>query len=184
MALLYGLLRLSTLFISSMTHPSFASTTTIDKSKSSGLANEICKKTSNYAFCVNSLSADPRTPRADPLTLAYITFGLAYDNASSTNDYIAHLLKKEEAVHGHKQRLWRCKLDYNKAISSLATAWNDLNWDSYPELAGLARDAAHFAEDCQAALKGTHSRPLKTRNKDLNGLCEICVVVSRMFYRG
>lgn len=184
MALSYGLLGLSTtLFIISMAHPSSASptTTTTDDKPKTGLATEVCKKTSNYTFCMESLSADPRTPSADRYTLAYITFGLAYVNASSTHDYIAELLKKEEAEHGHKHRLRRCQRDYDKAVSALATAYNDLNSESFAELADLAGDAARSAKDCHAAFNGTHSHPLKTRNKDLKGLCEICVVVSKLF---
>lgn len=182
MALSYGLLGLSTtLFVICMAHPSSASpTTTTDDEPKTGLATEVCKKTSNYTFCIESLSTDPRTPSADRYTLAYITFGLAYVNASSTHDYIAELLKKE-AEHGHKQRLRRCQQDYDKAVSSLATAYNDLNSESFAELADLAGDAARSARDCHAAFNGAHSHPLKTRNKDLKGLCEICVVVSKLF---
>lgn len=176
MALLYGL-GLSTFFIISTIQPSLAST--IHEPKT-GLAIEICKKTSNYTFCVESLYADPRTPNADRYSLAYITFGLAYVNASTTQDYVAELLKKE-AEHDRKQRLRRCQRDYNNAVSSLETAYNDLNSETFFELADLAGDAARSAKDCQAAFNGTHYHPLDTRNKNLKGLCEICVVVSKLF---
>lgn len=160
-----------------MIQPSLASTIHEPKTE---LAIEICKKTSNYTFCVDSLYADPRTPNADRYTLAYITFGLAYINATTTQDYITELLKKK-AEKDRKKRLRRCQRDYNKAVSSLATAYNDLNSETFFELADLACDAARSAKDCQAGFNGTHYDPLGTRNKDLKGLCEICVVVSKLF---
>ncbi|KAF3451921.1 hypothetical protein FNV43_RR08017 [Rhamnella rubrinervis] len=176
--LLYGL-GLSAFFIIPIVQPSLASTIHEPRTV---LAIEICKKTSNYTFCVESLYADPRTPNADRYTLAYITFGLAYVNATATQDYIAQLLKKKAGhEHDRKQRLRRCQRDYNKAVSSLEAAYNDLNSETFFELADLAGDAARSSKDCQAAFNGTHYHPLGSRNRDLKGLCEICVVVSKLF---
>lgn len=144
--------------------------------KPTGLAVEVCKKTSNYSFCVESLYADSRTPTADRYTLAYVAFGLAYLNATKTQDHIAQLLKQQ----GHSQRLGRCKKDYDKAVSSLQVAYNDLDSETFFELADLAGVASRSAKDCQLAFNGTHST-LSPRNRHLKGLCEICVVVAKLF---
>ncbi|KAJ7967881.1 Pectinesterase inhibitor [Quillaja saponaria] len=145
------------------------------------LVDEVCKKTSNYSFCVESLYSDPHTPDADRYSLAYVSFCLAYLNATNTRDYITKLLKHANSSHHHYQQdLQRCAGDYKKAVSAIEMAYNDLNSETFFELADLAGVAAHSAENCQANFKGTHSS-LTSRNKALKGLCEICVVVSKLF---
>ncbi|KAH7546964.1 hypothetical protein FEM48_Zijuj01G0256900 [Ziziphus jujuba var. spinosa] len=143
--------------------------------KQTVLAKEVCKKTSNYTFCVESLYADPRTPKANRQTLAYITFGLAYLNASKTQKLIAELLESQLL-----QFLKRCKNDYDKAVSKLEGAYNDLNSETYFELANDANEASGYAKDCEAAINGRRSS-LTPRNRHLKGLCEICVVVAKLF---
>jgi len=64
------------------------------------------------------------------------------------------------------------------AISAIETSYNDLNSETFFELAV----ASHSAEDyCQATFKGCHHCPLDFMNNALKGLCEICVVVSKLF---
>lgn len=66
------------------------------------------------------------------------------------------------------------------AISAIETSYNDLNSETFFELAV----ASHSAEDyCQATFKGCHHCPLDFMNNALKGLCEICVVVSKLFTR-
>ncbi|KAL5583301.1 hypothetical protein UlMin_015743 [Ulmus minor] len=144
----------------------------------SELVNNVCKKTSNYSFCVVALSADPRTPSADPYGLAFISFRMAYLNASNTRDLIGELMKK--ARRDELVRLRRCHGDYEKGVSALEVAYNDLNSESFYELANLAGVAAHSAKDCQSAFMKIPS-PLISRNRNLEGLCEICVAVSKLF---
>ncbi|KAG4956397.1 hypothetical protein JHK85_042777 [Glycine max] len=57
------------------------------------------------------------------------------------------------------------------AISAIETSYNDLNSETFFELAV----ASHSAEDyCQATFKGCHHCPLDFMNNALKGLCEIC----------
>lgn len=146
------------------------------------LVDAVCRKTySSYSFCVESLYSDPRTPSADSYVFAYISFGLAalaYLNASTTQQHVAHLLNK--SAGGHSQQLHTCYHDYNKAVSALQLAYNDLNSETFFELADLAAVASLAAHDCQAAFNATFS-PLTNMNRDLKGLCKICVVVSKLF---
>ncbi|KAL5579700.1 hypothetical protein UlMin_012142 [Ulmus minor] len=154
-------------------NPSISTTT-----PPSELVNNVCKKTSNYSFCVLSLSADPRTPSADSYGLSFISFGMAYLNASNTQDFIGELMKN--AKRDELVRLRRCHGDYEKGVSALEVAYNDLNSESFYELANLAGVAAHSAKDCQSAFMKIPS-PLISRNRDLKALCEICVAVSKLF---
>ncbi|KAE9599143.1 hypothetical protein Lal_00044087 [Lupinus albus] len=77
--------------------------------------------------------------------------------------------------------LQKCVSDYKKAVSAIEMAYNDLNSETFFELADLAGDACHAAEDCQANMKGTHHSLLHFMNDALKVLCEICLVISKFF---
>ncbi|KAJ9181661.1 hypothetical protein P3X46_009769 [Hevea brasiliensis] len=138
------------------------------------LVDKICKRTSNYTFCVESLYSDSRTSEADQYTLAFIAVRLAYVNANTTRDHISQLLQ-------YRKPLEICIRGYKLAVSALEKAYNDLNSETFFELADLASQAAAGADDCEAVFQGNRSRPLGNRNKDLKGLCEICGIIGKLF---
>ncbi|CAK7325149.1 unnamed protein product [Dovyalis caffra] len=144
------------------------------------LVDKVCNQTSNYTFCLESLYSDSRTPDADPYTLAFISFGLAYTNASNTRDFIAELLKNTSS-QDDRHHLKRCGHDYQKAVSALEEAYDDLNSETFFELAKLAGHASKASDHCQAAFKGTSSPPLARRNHDLKSLCEIGAIIAKLF---
>ncbi|XWS34412.1 hypothetical protein CRYUN_Cryun21dG0036300 [Craigia yunnanensis] len=148
------------------------------------LVDKVCKQTSNYTFCVKALYSDPRTPAADAYTLAYVSFGLAYLNATATQKHIAKLLKINTTTPVSHKSLKICQHDYHKAVSALKEAYNDLNSETFFQLAKLAAHAAAAADDCQSAFRGTHYKPLATMNAYLKALSNICVVVSKLFTEG
>ncbi|KAJ9162771.1 hypothetical protein P3X46_022520 [Hevea brasiliensis] len=162
-----GFFLLSLLLLFSILHAASFPTKIVDK---------VCKRTSNYSFCVESLYSDSRTPEADQYTLAFVAVRLAYLSASTTRDFITQLLKNE-----NQKPLQICIGDYNMAVSAIIMADNDLNSETFFELADLANKAAAAADDCEAAFKGNQSRPLGNKNKDLKGLCEIFGVIGRLF---
>ncbi|XP_058202714.1 cell wall / vacuolar inhibitor of fructosidase 2-like [Rhododendron vialii] len=151
------------------------------------LVESVCKNTTTYAFCVDSLYSDPRTPTADAYVLAFVSFDLAYANATSAEAYVRALLGRRHR-RGSSRRdeysrlLERCDRLYGEAVSALALALNDLDSETYSELASYAADSARKAGDCQAAFRGTafHS-PLTRMNRDLRGLAGICIIVSHLF---
>ncbi|GMP37225.1 hypothetical protein CsSME_00009010 [Camellia sinensis var. sinensis] len=149
----------------------------------SELVSSICKNTTNYRFCVESLYSDPRTPTADSYVLAYVSFDLAYLNASHTEDYIDMLLNNTTADCDSRllQRLQRCSSFYGGAISALSQAVNDLDSETYSKLARLAGVAVHEACDCEAIFQGHSPFTLSRMNHDLRGLSKICVVISHLF---
>ncbi|KAL9361016.1 hypothetical protein Peur_043801 [Populus x canadensis] len=60
-------------------------------------------------------------------------------------------------------------------------AFNDLDSETFFELARLAGKASRGGNDCQAAFKRIHSPTVLAKgNQDLN-LCEICGVVAKLF---
>ncbi|XP_057432870.1 pectinesterase inhibitor 8-like [Lotus japonicus] len=146
------------------------------------LVDQVCANTSNYSFCTETLYSDPHTRDADRFGLAAVAFHLAYLNATATKDYIDNLLKKNSTSKSqyHKD-LQKCASDYKKAVSAIGAACDDLNSESYYDLADYVGVASHRADDCQHALKGKHDSLLNSMNNDLKGLCEICVVISKLF---
>ncbi|KAI3440254.1 PMEI domain-containing protein [Psidium guajava] len=149
------------------------------------IVKRVCEKTSDYRYCVAALYSDPRTPNADPYFLAYISFGLAYLNATHTRDHISRLLRSPGLAHRSPaltSSLQSCRRDYAAAVAKFESAYNDLNSETFSALAGYAGGGARAAGDCDRAFGRSAYAPLMAaRNRDLKRLCEICTVVSKLF---
>ncbi|XP_030476867.1 cell wall / vacuolar inhibitor of fructosidase 2-like [Syzygium oleosum] len=149
------------------------------------IVKRVCEKTSDYRYCVAALYSDPRTPNADAYFLAYISFGLAYLNATHTRDHISRLLRSPDLAPRSPRlttSLQSCRRGYAAAVTELASAYNDLNSETFAGLAGYAGGGARAAGDCDRAFAGSAYAPLVAgRNRDLKRLCEICTVVSELF---
>ncbi|KAF7149756.1 hypothetical protein RHSIM_Rhsim02G0088000 [Rhododendron simsii] len=149
----------------------------------SELVESVCKNTTIYAFCVDALYSNPRTPTIhDPYNLAYISFTLAIVNATDARLNMQILLKSSSSRSLNPKLLRRCVQLYGEAEVTLGQALNDINSDDY-NLASYAADSARNARDCQAAFGGraTDSR-LSRMNRDFLGLAEICIAVSNLCY--
>ncbi|KAE9591551.1 hypothetical protein Lal_00039108 [Lupinus albus] len=158
-------------FISILVYPSFTL-----KNK---LVDDVCANTSDYSFCIKSLYSDPRTANANRVVLAYVAFGLAYLDAISTSEYIEKLISKTIS-RGDRVNLEDCAADYEKAESKLLIAHNDLDSETYYALGDYAGNASLAVEHCQGIIKETYPK-LHSRNHDFKGLCEIFIVVSKLF---
>ncbi|XP_030550639.1 cell wall / vacuolar inhibitor of fructosidase 2-like [Rhodamnia argentea] len=149
------------------------------------MVKRVCDKTSDYRYCVAALYSDPRTPNADAYFLAYISFGLAYLNATHTRDHISGLLRSPgltDRSPGLTSSLQSCSRHYAAAIAKFESAYNDLNSETFSDLAGYSGGGANAAEDCDRAFGGSAYAPLMAgRNRDLKRLSEICTVVSKLF---
>lgn len=181
------------IIISLFFSPSDSISSTAGK-KLNKLVDSICNQTPNHKFCVDAIYTDPRASEADIILLAYISFGLAYTNATNILSFITdhHLLvdNQKNGSHGSPalaEGLKQCSLDYKKAVTALEVALNDLDSDTYDleESAGvLAQSAVH----CEHSLKPTmtissslHSQ-LTRRNRDLKLLGGICSVISSRLF--
>ncbi|XP_010052515.2 cell wall / vacuolar inhibitor of fructosidase 2-like [Eucalyptus grandis] len=149
------------------------------------LVNQVCGGTGDPRFCAAALYSDPRTPTADAYSLAYVAFGLAYLNATRTGDHISRILSSPSLAHRSPALaggLQSCRRGYAAAVTKLAAAYNDLNSETFADLAGYAGSAARAAGDCDGAFGGSPYAPLVAgRNRDLRRLCEICAAVSKLF---
>lgn len=160
-----------------------STTTTVTNSNSSELAIDVCKNTTNYNLCVEALYSDPRTPTADRYVLAYISFDLAYVNATATRAYIDQLLENNKNTNSSRELigLKSCQGYYEKAVRDLAEAINDLDSETFFELGMFANDSGHAARNCEFSFHGNPPLNLSAMNSNLRVLCNICFVVSKLF---
>ncbi|CAN1178475.1 Cell wall / vacuolar inhibitor of fructosidase 2 [Linum perenne] len=145
------------------------------------LVQELCKKTASYPLCVEALYADPRTPDADRTTMAFISVGLAYKNATGTRTYISGL---RGGGRVGQERLKICGSGYDVAVSNMERADNDLNSETYFGLADLAKEAADAARHCQAVFAKSTWQPMGNRNRVLTVLCEVVALIGKSFSGG
>lgn len=150
------------------------------------IVQKVCNQTTYYRYCVAALYSDPRTPNADAYFLAYISFGVAYLNASNSHGYFSQVVTNTRPHH-HKlaKSLINCRDGYKGAVSALGTAYNDLNSESFAKLGRLSMVAGRAAAECRRALSAVmtpaSSAPaLAARNRDMDRLSEICSVVSKL----
>ncbi|KAK6149595.1 hypothetical protein DH2020_017120 [Rehmannia glutinosa] len=145
------------------------------------LAIEVCKNTTDFNFCRQSIYSDPRAPTADRVVLASITFTNAYFNATDTRDYIASQIKliggggNPDIIKGLKS----CLGNYNEAVRAINEVLGDLNDESYYDFDKLSLDAEKNLRACE---NGFHGRsPITQRNVVAIKLANICYVVSKLF---
>ncbi|KAI3466474.1 hypothetical protein Pfo_023137 [Paulownia fortunei] len=139
------------------------------------LATQVCRNTTNYAFCRDVIYSDPHSVGADQDFLAYIVFRQAYFNATNTQDYITSELKSMEAGRksGKLTGLRKCQGYYQEAVQRLAEMLGDLDSDTFYGLDKLSLDVEGSARACEASV-GWRS-PLSKRNEDLIKLSNICL---------
>ncbi|KAM7528213.1 hypothetical protein LguiB_031623 [Lonicera macranthoides] len=160
--------------------PCISSSSSAANSNSTELAYNVCKNTTDYNFCMGALYSDPRTATADRYVLAYISFDLAYLNATNTRAYIdkAFLDNINSTI---KSGLKRCQGYYGKGVRVLAEAINDLDSETFFELSRLAIASDRAARDCQSTFHGHPPLDLSPMNHNLRILSNICYVVSKLF---
>ncbi|KAK6123907.1 hypothetical protein DH2020_042350 [Rehmannia glutinosa] len=131
------------------------------------LAIQVCKKTTDFKFCRQTIYSDPRAPDADRVVLAYI----AFKNASK----IGGGGGKSGILKGLKS----CLADYNQAIGDLSEVLRDLDDETYYDFDKLSREAESRARACEKGFRGRS--PIAKGNSDLIKLTNICYVVSKLF---
>ncbi|KAK4439501.1 hypothetical protein Salat_0285000 [Sesamum alatum] len=143
------------------------------------LATEVCRNTTNFAFCRDAIYSDPRAPDADRYVLSYIAFGKAYSNATDTRDYIAYKIKsgggKPEILRGLK----KCLGHYEEAVRILAEMLGNLDSETFSGLDKLSVEVEGLPRACEKRFGGRS--PITTRNDNLIKLANICYVVAKLY---
>ncbi|GMJ01129.1 hypothetical protein HRI_003782100 [Hibiscus trionum] len=148
------------------------------------LLKEVCNHTSNNAFCVTTLTADPNAGGSQALAgdLANAALRSAYTKATQAQSLIAPLLQNSTNPLD-RDSLQICQSSNNKALSQLSSANNDFNSDSLDFMVELVNSTVDVTKVCLNEIqgKGDHFSLLATVNADLIKLCEICIVSTRYF---
>ncbi|KAK6154577.1 hypothetical protein DH2020_008825 [Rehmannia glutinosa] len=146
------------------------------------LATQICRNTTNYAFCRDVIFSDPHAAGADRDFLAYLIFRQAYLNATGTRDYIKSELKPDESDRSPDTfpGLRKCLGYYKMAVQRLAEMLGDMDSDTFSGLDKLSLDVEGRARACRASV-GTRWAGLSKRNEDLIKLSNMCLVVSKLY---
>ncbi|GLT79500.1 hypothetical protein SLA2020_509860 [Shorea laevis] len=147
------------------------------------LVKQVCTHTSDYNFCVQTLSSDANAGASEALAkeLVNAALRLAQTKSSSSQDLITHHLNNASTSAAEKQLLQRCLVHNGKAISALSLANNDLNSDSFLDMVEEMQGAAAATENCQYIIKGTRFTALEDMNRVLINLCEIGIVSTKYF---
>ncbi|CAN1850388.1 hypothetical protein LINPERHAP1_LOCUS39850 [Linum perenne] len=146
----------------------------------SPLVHNFCKKTSSPSLCEVTLFSHQGTSRArDAFTLAYIAVRLSYLNATSTHNYINDLLKNPHGSGGEvgRQRLRVCESRYSLALGLVSSMDEDINDDTYSNLAYLARAAKAHVKGCEAAFVKATWQPMGNLNQVMEVLFEVIVAI-------
>lgn len=149
----------------------------ISTSTAEELATTICKKTTDFSFCHDALYADPKTPKADLVNLAYIAFRQADSNTTGTTNAIASMLKSRQSP-AVRAGLEKCSGFYAQAIQKIGEALGDLDSESY-DMVGIWTDVDHAAQGCVVSF--TVPSPLNKGNADLLKYSNICKVISQQW---
>ncbi|KAL3645805.1 hypothetical protein CASFOL_010985 [Castilleja foliolosa] len=146
------------------------------------LATQICRNTTDFIFCRNTIYSDPRAPTADRIVLAYIAFGNAYLNSSNTQTQIQLKITDSKGVKSNVlDGLKSCTGHYSNAIGALSQALGNLDSDSYYDFDKLSIRAQSHVQNCESSFNGTTTSPMTKENGDLIKLTGICYAVAQLF---
>ncbi|RVX13170.1 hypothetical protein CK203_018087 [Vitis vinifera] len=87
-------------------------------------SGRVCHESQNYAFCIQALESDPKTPAAkDYMDLAVISLNLGISNATDTRSYINDMYESPGTDPSKKPALKGCISGYDGAVGSFKVLW-------------------------------------------------------------
>jgi len=125
------------------------------------LIQQTCKKTPNYALCIEYLNADPKAPTADVNGLAQIMVNVMKTKANDGLNKIHQLIAG--GPPGQQAALKSCAEEYNTiVVYNVPNAISALQKGDPKFAEEAANDAANEANDCERGFSG--NSPLTTEN--------------------
>ncbi|KAG8385926.1 hypothetical protein BUALT_Bualt03G0096000 [Buddleja alternifolia] len=146
------------------------------------LATEVCKNTTDFNFCRDTIYSDPHGPDADRVFLAYILVRKIYRNASDTKTYIESEIKSIEAGRENRDLLKgmkKCVGKYKDVNQTLIGLLSDLDSESYYEFDKRALELDASVRACEKGFNGRS--PITRRSNDMIKLANIFYVISLLF---
>ncbi|KAL5735578.1 hypothetical protein ACOSQ2_030366 [Xanthoceras sorbifolium] len=144
----------------------------------SQLINQVCSRTQNHAFCVQTLTSDPGANTADLKGLAHISLKLTAVTASENEIYISKSLENMTDPD-LKQVLDHCNTNYKASVFSLRLAVTSVDRGDYHEVNVSTHIALENANDCDRVIKqGPPPTGLQDRNTKMLQLTDISVAIA------
>ncbi|KAJ4727859.1 Pectinesterase inhibitor [Melia azedarach] len=113
------------------------------------LIDAVCKRYTDYGFCVSTFASDPRSATADLNGLGklstQITMNLLQQTLSDDIPKIRNNIRDPVGL----QRLNVCQSDYQTALQKFAEAFKSTDNKAYPDVINWVRDGTNLVIDCQ-----------------------------------
>ncbi|KAL3643301.1 hypothetical protein CASFOL_014116 [Castilleja foliolosa] len=155
-----------------------------ERSTEAQLATQVCRNTTDFNFCNQTIYSDPRAPTADRIVLAYIAFGTAYLNATNIQTQIQLKITENEGRKSNSSiddQLKNCMDHYSDAIGALSEVLGNLDSESYYNFDKMSIEVRDHAYDCEMGFNGTTRSPMSKENMDLMKHTDVCYAVAMLF---
>lgn len=121
---------LVTIFLSLLCLQNFPSQTNADSPNPSQLLIDVCNRTINVTFCLDTLESDPKSSKAsDALKLAEATIGLALKNAKESKKHMDSLLISRNTRPDYKPAIKECSVLYESMVKTFSGAFEEIKVD-------------------------------------------------------
>jgi pectinesterase inhibitor-like protein len=142
------------------------------------LIQQTCKKTPNYALCIQYLNSDPKAPSADVTGLALIMVNVMKNKANIAVNKIHQLIATSPP--DQKAALNSCASKYYNAIlvADIPSAIQALQRGNPKFAEQGANDAANDANSCESSFSG--KSPLTAENNAMHDSSVITSAIVRL----
>ncbi|PNX54923.1 pectinesterase inhibitor-like protein [Trifolium pratense] len=141
------------------------------------LIQQTCKKTPNYALCIQYLNSDPKAPSADVTGLALIMVNVMKNKANIAINKIHQLIGKSPP--DQKATLNSCASKYNAIVVADIPSAIEALQKGNPKFAEQgANDAANEANSCENGFSG--KSPLTAENNAMHDVSVITSAIVRL----
>ncbi|ESQ37883.1 hypothetical protein EUTSA_v10029000mg [Eutrema salsugineum] len=148
--------------------------------KGKALAEKLCEKSEDKAFCVSSLTSRPEAQTATAPKLGVIALSIASTNASDTSFYIKAKLKQKNLEPALEDTLDDCSKNYLDAVAQLDDSLAALLANAFIDVDIWLNTAISDGEACESALseRAGNDAELARRNTNFLKLCKDALLIN------
>ena len=137
------------------------------------LISEICRETSDYAFCSNVFIQNLPSPTTDIVGLTQVTITQSLQAATNTETFVEGLISSEK--NKTRQDLYRiCQEGYSLLANQYAQANESFAKGDYSNVVFLESRTERFVDDCQNNVEASPS--LAEKNRQMKVLINISLI--------
>lgn len=156
-----------------------------DKSSSTDIIDQICKKTPFYDLCTSILNSSPPTPKPDLKTIALLMINNILSNATDTLSFIETLIKKT-SDREMEQALAFCAESYIPVVKyTLPQAAEAITQNRFGFAGYCVSDAVKEVNSCNKKFLGFGVvSPLGDRNGVVQKLVDVASAIIKQLLKG